>query len=380
MNPFSRKSASSAITLFLMASLIMISFGCAQKAGKAKEEPKEIKIGAILPLTGDAAEYGNDQRRGILLAMKQLRVINPNLGNRIQLVFEDSQGQSADAVNAIRKILLGHPAALLTTLSGASMAMKPMVEEKELLTLTVAAHPELTAGTKYIVRMLPTSAYYAKELAGFLCSQMDKPTVGVIYANDDFGHSLRDSFTKEHIARGGAISGAESFEKGETDFKSQITKLLGSKPSALFAVGYGKELGMVVRQARELGFSGKIYGTPEISYPDVYTVAGKSLNGTIYVSMWIDEESQRVKKFKQHYRQDYDRDPSLDSYLGYDEILMLVQAIETTERTRLSLRDAFFEMAGFEGLTGKLTVQSNGDVVFPLILKEIRNGQSKSLD
>ena len=343
---------------------------------QTKKEPEVIKIGAILPLTGSGAEYGNDQKNGMLIALKEA---NSRVSPNFKILFEDSKGEPLEGVNAFKKLLLQKVSVVLTTLSGVSMAIAPLSEENKLVTMTVAAHPDLTKDKQYVIRMLPTATSYAKELARFIADEMSSPKIGILFANDDFGNSLKESFLIEYRTRGGEIATTESFEKSGIDFRSEVTKAISKKVEALFIVGYGKDLGLVIRQSRELGFKRMIYSTPEISYPDVQIVAGDALEGCIYISMWIDEIDDKVIKFEDLYKSTYQKEPSLDSYLGYDEVTLVSQAIESAILSGKSIRDELFKVKDFPGLTGSLTVGPNGDVRFPMVLKTLSKGKSVPL-
>jgi len=352
--------------------VLTVAFSAIMLPG-CEEEEGEIKIGAILPLTGSPAEFGNDQRNGMLLALEDLS----KLGKRPKLVivFEDSKGDPKEGVNAIHKLLVYNTLVVFSTMSSVSMAIAPITEENEVVLMTVAGHPELTSGRKFTIRMFPTTAYQVKELARFITERMKTPTMGVLYINDDLGNSEKEEFTKEYRRLGGKVLMTGSFEKEASDFRTEITKVLAHKPDALFLAGYGKELGLLTRQIRELGFKGRLFSTPEFPFPDVLTAAGDAAEGVIFTAVFIDDTKEEVNNFHARYRATYHKEPSLDSYLGYDEVMMTMKAIESSQTSGTLLRDELFKIEDFEGLTGNITVMPNGDVKFPLVLKTISNGQ-----
>jgi branched-chain amino acid transport system substrate-binding protein len=373
-------SPSKAVRNWLSAALIaVLTTSAGFVAGCGNSGIRGIKIGAVLPLTGDAAEYGIDERDGMLLAAEMLNSNRPKSG-QISVQVEDSRSATSDGVSGYKKLLESKPDAVLSTLSGVSMAIAPLAEEAKVPLLTVAAHPDLTKGRRYVVRMLPTSVFYARELSRFIAAITPRPTVAVLYANDDFGSSLDSCFRDAYRGAGGTVLSEQGYDKGQPDYRSVVTKALSGKPVAIFAVGYGKDLGMVVRELRKQGFLGTIYSTPEISYPDVSAVAGKALDGTVFVFMWVDEADSAVSAFAVRYEKKYGRKPSLDSYLGFDEVCMVNAAKENKASGGRTLRDALFALRDFPGLTGKLSVLENGDVQFPLVLKVIKDGKASLLE
>ena len=234
-------------------------------------EKEVIKVGVILPLTGDAVEYGKDQERGVLLAQKIFR-------DDIIISIEDSRSNSRDGVSALNKLLQENIDICITTLSSVSNALAPILNKNGITLFTVAADPKLTINYNKIIRMLPTSEYYVKELADYLVNKKKENSIGIIYANDDFGISLKEEFERVYTEYGLAILFTESLIKGSNTYRTTISKILDFNPNAIFAVGYGTDLGRIIKQLRELGYKNTIYGTPEISYNDVITSAGNIAN------------------------------------------------------------------------------------------------------
>jgi branched-chain amino acid transport system substrate-binding protein len=254
------------------------------------------------------------------------------------------------------------------------------------LLFTIAAHPDLTANNVNIIRMLPTSIYYAKRLSFYVSKYFNKPSIGILFANDDFGNSLKEAFKEIYTQNNGEIIISNSYEKDKIDYRSEVTKILNKKPNSIFLVGYGKDLGAIIKQFRELGYLGEIFSTPEISYPDVKTVAGETYDNIYYITMKVDENTKVLKQFHSIYSNEYKTAPSLDSYLSYDEVSIIYKSI-------LSGKSDFFEnnidsmtqivksiINNYSGITGRLNVDKNGDVYFPLFLKSIKNGKEIPLD
>lgn len=357
-------------TVVCLLLISLLALGWTEPQGKAKKPP-QIKVGAILSLTGSGAELGNDTRDGIVLALKHLqsKTDSPN----IRILFEDSESEPIGGVNAFEKLSIYEVQIILTGLSGVSMALVPLTEEKKTVVLTIAADPDITKEKRYVIRMFPTSYAIAEKIAELL-SQNKVHNVGVLYSNDAFGWSVMESLQKKYSTKGGNIVSSQSFEPQGIDYRSEITKVLGKNPEAIFVVGYDGELGLVIKQTRELGFKGTLYSVPEVAYPDVQKIAGNALEGCIFVSVQINSEDPEVKAFIEQYKASTGSDPCLDSFLGYDEIMLINEALHIAKNTGKSLRDAFFSISNLQCLTGNLTVKENGDVEFPLVFKTFLDG------
>jgi branched-chain amino acid transport system substrate-binding protein len=134
--------------VILIGSLVLIN-GC------AKKEPETIKIGAILPLTGTAAEFGEDEQRGILLALEDINSKGGVNGHKIEVIFEDSKTEPKEAVTIFNKFLTkSPPPVILTAMSSVGMALKPLIKEHKIVMFIVAGNPALTEEGGYVFRML----------------------------------------------------------------------------------------------------------------------------------------------------------------------------------------------------------------------------------
>lgn len=134
-----------AVPLLFFVALI-ISLGC------AKKQPEEIKIGAILPLTGDGAKYGEEAKNGIELALEELK------DSKIKVFYEDDQGTSSGAVNAFNKLVASVKAPVIIgpMYSSTALAVAPLAEKNKVVILSPSASsPELTKAGDYFFRNWP---------------------------------------------------------------------------------------------------------------------------------------------------------------------------------------------------------------------------------
>ncbi len=143
------KSAVLLIISIVVASFMVFSFGC------AKKEEKEIKIGAILPLTGDAAQYGQSAKKGMELAVNEINERGGIDNKKIKLIIEDRQGQVKDGVAAFRKLITVEkvPIIIGELLSSITLAIAPLANENKVVILSPASTaPKITEAGDYIFR------------------------------------------------------------------------------------------------------------------------------------------------------------------------------------------------------------------------------------
>ncbi len=330
------------IVISLVIVILIISFVVCHKTGQQRIVQGSIKIGAILPLTGDLGEYGTDELRAINLFLRKY-----DLNKKIELLVEDSQTDSKTAVSALNKILLSNPKLILTLGSSISLAIQPIVNLQKISTITVAGNPETAKG--YMIQNLTTSYDYVNLINQELKNKNVK-RLGVIYRKDDIGVSVVNeiNFIGE--------KDEEAVNPGESDFRTVITKIKSFEPDAIFVMETGKPLGILIKQIRTLIGDVDIYSTLEINYPEVKEIAGEKYYNIFYTDLNIDDNLLQIKEFKKMYSEEYKTIPSLDSILAYNEMFLVKKCI--LSESDLSLKDCL-ERTSFEGLTGKLKVENN---------------------
>ncbi|MCK4458341.1 MAG: ABC transporter substrate-binding protein [Methanosarcinales archaeon] len=143
--------------------LAVIAGACLQDT-----QPDEIRIGAILPLTGEAAEYGEDAKLGIDLAVEEINAAGGINGKRIQVVYEDSQATPSQGVSAIQKLTTVDkvPVIIGAMASSVTLAIAPIAEENKVVLLSPASSaPQITEAGDYIFRTEFSDAYGGKAQA-----------------------------------------------------------------------------------------------------------------------------------------------------------------------------------------------------------------------
>lgn len=337
----------------------------------------EVTIGCILPLTGIAAEFGVDNKNGITLALNDLNEMRFLQNETFNAIFEDSKNDPKMAASAFRRLLMQRGiAAYFISMSGISMALKPLIEENKIPALCVASATGLTQGSNYIFRLLPTVDYQAEQLANLIASipEMKNTNGSLLIINDDFGNSFQQAFIITASTLGLPPSYVCQFDKNSYNFREIIAKSMEKRPFYFVIAGYGSSLGTLIKQLREYGFNGPIYGTPEMAYPEVLKIVGGDLGEAYVIDFNIDYDDSSVKKFINEYKNKFGREPSMDSFIGYDGSLIFAHAYKTYKSLKLkSLRDGLLHVKDLKGLTGKLSVREDGNIEFSLYVKKLDN-------
>jgi len=362
---------------FFVLILALISMlGCSADRAQTTKSPVLV-IGAILPLTGDGAEFGKDEQVGAQMAVDALNA--GTAGLKVELRVEDSRTQPKDGVSAFQKLTaeMPQPVALLTVMSSVSSALVPLAERQKIPLFCVAAAPNLTRGTNYVFRALPTSEYQARVLLQSTYDKLKYKTASILFVNDDFGSAMESAFSEEAKRRDVQILLSEGLQPGAADFRPSLLKLKDSKPDVMLVAAFGSLLGSAVKQLREVGFDSTILSALEIGYPKVLDVAGSAAEGVLFVDTKFNAASSdpQTAAFVAEFKKRVGREPSLDAVLAYDEVQLIYAAAQRSGVSPEGIRTGLRATLDYKSINGNASMQSNGDLAYELVLKTIKGGK-----
>jgi len=351
------------IIIGIIVAIIILAgiwYGVSKKS-TAPTTKEPIKIGAILPLTGDFAEYGKDELSALELFIEEW---NSKNDKKIKLLVEDSRTDPKEAVSALNRLLLENPKVFLTVGSSISLALQPIINEKQIPTIAVAANPDTAKG--FMIQNNPTADDYVNLVAEEILAKNIKK-VGLILRNDDFGKAIRESLVGK--LKGKTEIYEELVSPEESDFRTPVTKIKSKNPEVIFIAHTGKKLGLLVSQVRNLLGNIPIYANLEVSYPEVKEAAGASYHNIKYSDLNVDYNQPDLKTFKEKYVAKFNKEPSLDSILAYNEMLILSNCLGYEKVALLNC------LLGTKvnGLTGPLSILNNRiDYSKSMVMKEIK--------
>ncbi len=357
------------LILGLIISLGML--GCAKKE-------KEIKIGAILPLTGDAALYGEICKTGMDLAVEEINSKGGLKGSKISIVYEDSQADPKLAVGATNKLITVDKVNAIVGAMGSSevMAIAPILNEKRVVLISPAATShEITQAGDYIFRTIVSDVYDGIAMARFAYHNKGIKTVGVFYMTEVGPQGVAEAFIDEFKKLGGTILNVEKCSRGEKDFRTPISRIDKKNPDAIYFALYPRESELFVRQIRELGVNRFLMTHQLIDDPEVLDKLGKAADGIIFTTPKLTPETGGigVKLFYEKYRKKYEKEPQQFASNSYDAVMLLTNAMETYGFDSESIKTGLYEVKDYKGASGLLSIDENGDVQQKMLIMQIKD-------
>lgn len=375
MKPFARTFILF-VALCTLALLILLSpLACSKK----QPESKEMKIGAILPLTGDIAAYGENCKNGIDLAVDEINSGGGLDGKKVRVVYEDSQGLPQIGVAAIQKLINKDTVSTIIgdVTSGVTLSIAPIANKNKVVILSPgASSPKVTEAGDYIFRNWQSDSLEAEVMAKYALEK-GYGDIAIMYINNDFGKALDETFSKIFVSKGGKILINEAFEQNEKDFRTHLLKIKIFNPQAIYLLSYPQETPLILQQAKELGLNAQFLGVAAFEDGSLIKIAGKLADGVVYTfAIPPSDEDPTVANFKKNYYSKYSKGPGLTSDTGYDAIKMIVLTIKLGGGfSGDDIKEGLYKIKDFHGASGIMSFDRNGDVVKPIGLKTVQDGK-----
>jgi branched-chain amino acid transport system substrate-binding protein len=177
----------------------------------------------------------------------------------------------------------------------------------------------------------------------------------------DYSLGLAEFFDKKFKEMGGEIVSEQTFQTGDSDFKGQLTRIRSTNAEAIFIPAYYTEVGLIARQARQLGIKAILLGGDGWDSPKLFEIGQEAINGSYFSNHYASESpvpatQEFIKKFKERYHED----PDGLSAAGYDAARILMNAMEAApELTSTAIRNSLAATKDFDGATGKITINAD---------------------
>lgn len=327
------------------------------------------KIGAILPLTGPAASFGELWLRGLQLAIDEINNAE-KLPKNIELLVEDGQADPKTSVAAFMKLSQSNVKIMMTLVSSVSMALAPKAAHDEVVLFADAAHPGITGQSKFVFRHSNTSEQEADIIGNFVTDSLRVSTIALIIVNDDYGVSLKNAFENIMKTNGLSITSIQFFEKNETDFRPFAQKITNANPQAVFIVGYGKGLGLTVRKLREIGY--KKYIITSIGFvatPDAQIAAGDYAKGVYYDDFEFNYQDSLYRVLKEKYETKYGQQMPTFVHMAFNSLMLIAEALKHSGYKPEQIAEYILKMEKFNSAGEELTINAKGDALPKLTVK-----------
>ena len=341
----------------------------------------EIRVGVLVPLTGGAASYGENARKGAELALQEFSAKHPEL--RIVLSVEDSRGEAAVGLSAANKLVdLDRVVAIVGCVtSGVTLAVAPQANEWKIpLVSPGGSSPNLTTAGDYVFRTWPSDVFEADAMARYIGSR-GISRLAILRINNEYGAAM-EAAIRQKLEQAAttpiSVVAAETFEQGAREMRTQVLKINQATPQAIYFVGFPEAVVVFARGYAEAGLAMPVLATSGFEDPQVPRDAGRTLDGTVYTKP--QSNSPAVEAFRAAYQRSYGQDPGVVSDTAYDATMLILNAIAASAADGQpvngeAVRGALLAVRDYPGASGMLSFDENGDVIKPIVLFTLRDGK-----
>ena len=342
-----------------------------------------ILIGEVGSLTGSEATFGISTRNAIELAIKEANAAGGVKGRKIEVRVYDNQSKPEEAANAATRLINQDQVLLILgeVASTNSIAMATKAQPAKVPMISNAStNPKVTEIGDYIFRVCFIDPFQGYVMAKFAHDNLKFTKVAVLRdLGSDYSQGLADVFERKFTEMGGKIVARETYTKGSTDFRSQLTAIKRSQPDGIYIPGYYNDIGLIARQARELGITAKLMGGDGWDSEKLFELGGAAVEGSYFSNHYSpDDPNPRIQKFIADYKAAYGSVPDALAALGYDAALVAVDAMKrATSLDRASVRDAIAATKHFPGVTGTITLDDKRNATKPAVVLEVGKGKTK---
>lgn len=371
--------------------LVIVGSACVQHSSPllnstptAPPQESVIQVGEVGSMTGPEATFGVSSHQGVDLAIRQLNSLGGIKGKKIEVVILDDQSKPEEAATAATKLITENKVSVILgeVASSRSLAMAPIAQKYKIPMISPAStHPGVTATGDYIFRVCFIDPFQGQVMAKFALHQLKLKRAAILTdVKSDYSRGLSEYFRAAFQKEGGQIVVEESYGSGDRDFKSQLTAIRAKNPEAIFIPGYYAEVGLIARQARELGISAILLGGDGWDSQKLAEIGGKAIQNSYFSNHYSNEsQSPQTQDFITQFKTTYGVLPDGLSAMGYDAVMVLADAMKRAKSFQpADIRDALASTQNFSGVTGNITIDSQRNAVkSAVVLKVLENGYFK---
>lgn len=361
---------------------------CRFKAITGIEEKKEpIKIGMLASTTGAQAVAGTALTNAAKLALEKINAAGGVHGRPIEFLIENDNTKETEGPMAATKLIENRVVALLGAEgSGITLGVVPIVERARIpMVACFATNPKVTVApsgevSHYIFRSVFEDNFQGTVMARFARETLHTKTASIFvdYAND-YAVGIAGAFRKSFVEMGGQILMEEKYAHEDQNFKAQLINFRSQSPDVLFVPDSYGDVGLIAKQAREVGLSTIFLGGDGWDHPANVQIGGPAIEGSYFSNHYsMDIPNPAAQEFVKAYQEKYKEEPNVWGILGYEGTLLLVDALQRAERPEPELIRGALEMTkNFHGITGDITINAHHDADKPAVVLTIKEGKYK---
>ena len=345
--------------------MVLAAVACRDEA----EEEAAFKIGVMESVTGPGETYGRVAVQAKQMAVAEINAAGGINGRMLKLVVEDEKCNAQDSITAYNKLtnVDGVKIILGTSCSGAMLGAAPLAERDGVILFSgLATNPDIANAGDYIFRTALNDAQLGIDTGNELWADGVR-RLATMTESTDYAEGVRRSTVEQFTKLGGEVVGEERYASDTTDFRSQLTKLIGANPDAIHVAAQSEFAGgTIVKQLRELEYEGQLYSEVVPVGKTALEIAGAAATGLKAVTADLNPSNVKATEVLASFKELYGY-VTLAWYLGsaYDDVYITAECLKKTgdDQDADGFRDCMYELTWSGSIGENYSFDENGEVV-----------------
>lgn len=359
----------------IVALIAIVSVGIYKNHQKESDD-SVIRIGVILPLSGDWGQFGERMLNGIKLWQDE----HPNA--RVKLYVEDGKGNAQKSITAFSKLVnLDRINACISGVSPVILGIAPLADKAHVFTVNAGAtSPEIKKITPYMFTIIPDAEVEARYIARYVSKQLKFRECYVLWKNDDSGLGMLKCFSDEFSKLGGSVIGSDSILSIDS-IKDSLAKIKNARVKAVFIPTNGEMMARIIKHAYSMGLRDiQWIGYAATESPELKKELGDINDVKLIFSSYAFNANRafsgKSERFITSYRQRFSEIPAYYSATCYDAIDLIFSA---SSAEGSDLLEKIKSISQFQGVSGDFTIAGN-HVNSGMTMKMLQNGDIVNVD
>jgi branched-chain amino acid transport system substrate-binding protein len=363
--------------------LVPLNFYGAGREKVAPTDLKEVRIGFLGPLSNNImVPQGIQMLQGATLAMEEANKKDGYKGLPFVLMAHNDVGLWGAAANEVVKMDDEKVWAFLGSIDDivSHVALRAALKLEIYMVCTGDPDPTYTeTNIPWTMRVISDDRASSYAMLTYIHEKMGHSRVAVIRVNNRYGRVGIKEYSDAAVRVGHPVVIEERFLDGDTDFKTQIERVMTTNPDAILLWGNAKESALILKQLREIGMKQPVYGSDRMVNPEFLKIAGKYAEGIVTTCQYNpDANDPKLKAFEANYLKRFGQEPDVFAAHAYDGMNLIVEAIKKVGLNRVLIRDILADQKTFQnyqGVTGKIVFDGSWNDVGGIFMAEVRNGK-----
>jgi ABC-type branched-subunit amino acid transport system substrate-binding protein len=363
--------------------IVPLTFNGAGRELKPPVDLKEVRIGFLGPLSGSImVPQGKQMLQGATLAMEEANRNGGYKGLPFKLMIHNDVGLWGAAANEVVKMDDEKVWAFVGSIDDivSHVALRAALKLEIFMICTGDPDPTFTeTNIPWVLRVISDDRQSIYALINRIYKKDGHSRVAIIRTGARYGRVALKIFSENATRVGHPIIIEERFTDGETDFKTQLERIMVTNPDAILIWGNAKESALILQQARAIGLKQPVYGSDRMVNPEFLKIAGNNAEGIVTTCQYNPESmNPKLKAFETSYQKRFGQEPDVFAAHAYDGMNLLIDAIRKVGLNRVKIRDVLTDrktFQGYQGVTGNIELDQSWNEIRDIFIAKVNKGK-----